>query len=106
MRAGELRHQIQIQAPSKTRNAYGEEISSWVTVATVWSKISPLQGREYYEAQKINAEATHEIKIRYRAGLRPDMRFLYGRRIFPIESIKNTDERNIELICLCTEVVQ
>lgn len=106
MRAGELRHRITIQQLIETRNELGEIIEqSWQDFATVWAAVEPLNGREYFNSQQINAEITTRIRIRYRAGIKPNMRVVYGERIFDIQSVIDIEERHAEMHLMCKEVV-
>jgi SPP1 family predicted phage head-tail adaptor len=101
--AGKLRHQLTLEQATDTLNARGEAIPSWSTVTTLWGSIDPLSGREGFAAQQMYASATHRIRLRYRAGVVPKMRLTKGARVFKIEAVLNTDERNRELVCLVTE---
>ena len=105
MRAGELRHRVTIQQKSVTRNTFGEEVVTWQDVATVWAAIEPLRGREFFESQQVNAEVTTRIRIRYRPGITPTMRVVFGNRVFDIQAVINVDERNRELHLMCREEV-
>ncbi len=78
MRAGDLRHRVTIQQLTTTRDAEGVTTETWTNVATVWAAVEPLQGREYFQAQAVNAEVTTRVRIRYRAGIVPTMRILFG----------------------------
>ncbi len=102
MRAGDLRNRVKIQSKSVTRNTFGEEVVSWVDVATVWAAIEPLSGREFLAAQAVNAELTVRIRIRYRTGIDSSMRVLFGTRVFeiispPINPV--SDKRELHLMC-------
>ncbi|MDA8212164.1 MAG: phage head closure protein [Clostridia bacterium] len=105
MNAGELRHRVKIQQKSVTRDSFGAESVTWSDVATVWAVVEPLRGREFFGAQQVNAEVTTRIRIRYRSGVVPTMRALYGSRVYDIQSVINLDERNRELQLMCKEVV-
>ncbi len=107
MKAGELIHRIEIQAIGTTRGAAGEVVDTWTTETngTVWAAIKPGSGREFFNAKQINAEITHEIKLRYYAGLTPAKRILFGTRVFNISEIRNTDEHNTEMIVYAKELV-
>ena len=101
MKAGDLRHRIKIQSVTITN-----DVETWADFATsVPAAIEPLKGREYWEAQKINAEQATKIRIRYRTGVLPTMRVVWGTRIYKIEAIMNIDERNRELHLVCVEVI-
>ncbi len=104
MRPGKLRHRLTIQEFTETRDELGDPVETWKDVATVWGSIEPLSGREYYTAEQVNADVTHKVTIRYRA-VEVKNRVLFGDRVFLIESILNTDERNCELVMVCREDV-
>jgi len=103
MRAGNLRHKLEIQENTPTRNAVGEEVDSWTTVATVWASIEPLSGVELLNAQQVAAETTVRIGLRYRSGVTAAHRIKFGARIFDINVVSNVGERNRELQLLCKE---
>lgn len=105
MNPGDLRHRITIQQLIETRNELGEVVQSWQDFATVWAAIEPLRGREYFDSQQINAEVTTRIRIRYRPGIKPKMRAVYGTRIFDIQSVIDIEERHQEIHLMCKEVV-
>jgi len=106
VKIGDLRHRITIQQPIEIRNEVGEVIqSAWQDFTTVWAAIEPLRGREYFDAQQINAEVTSRIRIRYRPGIKPKMRVVYGERIFDIQSVIDVEERHKEIHLMCKEVI-
>lgn len=102
---GKLRHRITLQELVKTDDGYGGIVETWQDVATVWAAIEPLKGTERYQAQQVQSELTHKVTIRYRAGIKPQMRILYGNRVFDIEAVIDVDERHRWLELLCSEVV-
>ena len=76
MRAGELRHRLQIHAPVDTRDAFGGNTRTYETIATVSGSVEPLDGDELTEAQAVNARATVRIRIRKYPGLTPKHRIV------------------------------
>lgn len=104
MNAGELRHRVILQAKTVTRGNYGEEVIVWRDIATIWAKIEPLSGREYFQSQQMQSEISHKITIRYREDVKADWQMVYGTRIFNILSVMNTEERKRELILMCREM--
>jgi SPP1 family predicted phage head-tail adaptor len=104
MRAGRLRHLIQIQAKSVTRNSLGEEIVTWTTVHTCWAAIEPLSGQELLRAQAESAEMDVRIVIRWREGIKPEMRVIWaeqGGHTYNIRAVVNarTAQRDTQLMC-------
>lgn len=105
MEAGTLRHRITLRKKTVTRDTRGGEVVSRATFATVWASVEPLQGREYFAADKENAEVTHRIRLRYLKGVTSSMDVLWGTRVFDIESVLNIGERNRELHLMAVEEV-
>lgn len=103
VKAGDLPHRVEIQSFTETRDAYGGVTKTPVTDATVWARVSPLSGREYWQAAQVQSETTHEIEIRYRTRPEAKQRVLWGSRVFEILSVINPEERNVKLLLMCKE---
>jgi len=91
--AGSLRHRITIQQLTTSQDAYGGIIETWTDLKTVWADVSPLSGREFWEAQQINSQIEGKIVIRYMTGVKPDMRVKFGSRYLYIEAVINPKEK-------------
>ena len=100
MDPGKLNHRITFQI----QNLDSEE-EEWNDIVTTWASINPISGREYYQAETINSDLTHKVRLRYRKGITPDMRVLYNGRIFYIVSVINEFERNSTLQLMCRELI-
>ena len=106
MNPGKLRHRITLQEYREILDQYGTPIDQgWQDVATVWASVEPIQGREYIQLQNTQSGLTTRIRIRYRPGITPAMRVLYGTRVFDIQSVIDFEERHIELQLMCIERV-
>ena len=109
MKTGTLRHRVRIEEQTETRNAHGGITRAWAEASEGkrYAAIEPISGREFYEAQQVAADITHKVKIRYYAGLNTSHRIvrIHDSRVFDIEAVQNTDERNIEQVCMCKESV-
>lgn len=70
----------------------------------IWAKVTPVSGREYTEMQKIRAEQTYKVKIRYADGVLSNFKILYRDRILHVESVIESDGAGRELILDCWEV--
>lgn len=109
MRAGDLRHQISLQAqvegkeaplPSGAPDLYWNDVTG---LTDIRASIEPLSGRELYAAQQFNSEVTHSVVIRYRAGVNDRQRVKFGARYFTVHYVRNIEERNREIELLCSE---
>ncbi len=105
MRAGKLNKRVTIQDKSASQNSYGEEVITWTDFAKVWAAVEPLRGREFLEGKQITAEVSTRIRIRYRSGILPEMRVVYGSIIYDIHPPINLDECNREIHLMCQEIL-
>jgi SPP1 family predicted phage head-tail adaptor len=100
---GELRHRLTLEELQRVGDGGGGFDEEWVTVATLSADLRPIGASEGVESDRLAGRVTHEVALRYRAGVVPAMRFRKGTRIFQIVSVINVDERNRWLKCLCEE---
>lgn len=87
---GELRHRVSLQSPTDTIDAYGQEIRTWSTYATVWARVEQTPGSETQAGQSQLALSPHRITIRYRTDVMPTHRLVYGS--ITLELVSVTDE--------------
>lgn len=106
MNTGKLRHRATIQQLVNIDDGAGGSIETWQDIATVWAAIEPLRGNERYTAQQVQSTLSHKVTIRYREGIKPQMRLTYKGRVFEVESVIDVEERHQWLELLCSEVVQ
>ncbi len=102
---GEMRHRLALQAPLASADGGGGTTRTWALVAEVWGALRPYAGGESVEADGLGGSVSHEVWIRYRAGLAPEMRFALGTRIFEIRAVIDSGERHRFLRCLVEERV-
>jgi len=101
--AGKLRHRVEIQSSTPSRDAIGGVIQGWSTTATRWAEIRPLSGRELVVAQQIDSRVTHEIVLRNVDGLNSNHRLTHESRAFNIIVVRDIDERDKLQRVLCIE---
>lgn len=106
MRAGKLRRRITLERLEQVPDGGGGYTETWVALATLWAAVEPLRGNERFQAQQVSNTLTHKVTIRYRAGVTPKMRIVYGSHVFAIEAVIDPEERHERLELLCSEVVQ
>jgi SPP1 family predicted phage head-tail adaptor len=99
----DLRHRLVLEELQREADEGGGFIETWVAVGELSADIRPVSGGESVEADRVAGRVTHELTLRYRAGVTPAMRFRKGARLFHIASVINMDERNAWLKCLCEE---
>jgi SPP1 family predicted phage head-tail adaptor len=102
---GKYRHPITLQTNAITKNSYGEPSDTWVDTVTTRASISPISGREFFDAERTNSEVSHKVSFRYVEGVNPKMRVSFNNRFFEIISVINFQEMGVELQLLCKELV-
>lgn len=105
LNARAMDRQVTIQAVTTTPDGGGGYTESVVSVATVWSKVEGLEGREQIEAMQTGMERPYRFTMRYRDDLTGANTILYDDRTFDVKSIVDTEERHRELVILADEVV-
>jgi len=94
MRIGSLNKLVSIEEYTETKDSFGAVTKTWTELSKAWANIVPLSGNEKYVSAEKHATATHQITIRYLAGVNPKMRVVYGTRVFEIVYAPNVGERN------------
>lgn len=104
MQAGRMRQRVKIQNRVEARNGYGELITTWSTLATVWASVEPIRGREFFEAEQVQSEISTRVRIRYYEGVTAEMRLLYETRPLQIMAVIDVNERHKEMQLMCREM--
>lgn len=104
-RIGELRHRLTFQTRTKTSDGMGGFTAPWTDSFTVWGRVRAVSARERLFSQKMDAEVTHEIIVRYRTGITSEMRFTYDGRTFQVKAPFTPDERKAYITFYATEGV-
>lgn len=104
--AGTLRHSVIVEAMIVVKQPDFTQTRTWTPDPVPWrASIQQLNATERFEAQQIQADATHAIKGRYYPGLTPTHRLKFGSRTFNIVSVNNVEEANVNHELRCMEVV-
>jgi SPP1 family predicted phage head-tail adaptor len=109
MNPGELRHRVEVQTNTPTKDRTGGEVDSWATTSTIWAEVQTLTGRKLELARQIHAEATIQVRTRLcstgTGAFDVSNRLKFGERIFEPVYTVNEHERNIMLMAICKEGV-
>lgn len=105
MDPGVLNRQITIQQYTASRDSYGGEVQAWSDVATSWAQKVHRTSREFFAAQKVNAETTDIFIIRFRSGIIAKMRVIFDGKTYDIIGANDPDGSRRELHLICIEVV-
>lgn len=101
IRAGDLKRQITIEQRSSVKDSFGQEQTSWTTFCTTRAAIEQVSGSESMQGGAQVGGIRHNVTIRYRPGIRQDMRVRYQGRVLEIVSVLDefTGHRRITLEC-------
>ncbi len=113
-------HLATIQYSEETSDAFRGLVGEWTDLCSpVYVQFMPIAGREYFQAQQVEAQTTHRVRLHYRSDVLPKMRLRMAKpgiedldeaddnhhRIFQIDSVINVNEANRELELMVTEQV-
>jgi SPP1 family predicted phage head-tail adaptor len=104
LKAGIMDQKAEIQTPAEGVNSIGEPTFTYSAFATRWVALLPLSGAERVASLQNEGTATHRVRMRYTAGLKPKMRLVSEGRTFEIDSVVERGRRE-EHELLVTEVV-
>lgn len=104
--AGKYRHTIRIEVRTSTQDSVGEQHDTWTTYATTRAKMEagPAGSEEFASAERQGLIPT-VWRIRYRAGITPAMRVVFGIRVFDIRGVVDPNGRKEELLLTTEERV-
>lgn len=106
MKAGRLRHRVRIEQKSSTDDNQGGVTETWGLLDVVPAEVTPdLEGAENETASHTAQTIRHTVSMRYRTGVTPSMRLVFGERVLTILSVVNVGERDKELAIRCIEEV-
>ena len=88
-----------------TSDSEGFSSETWTTVRTIWAHLAPLQGTELFQAGQNQEDISHVVTIRYAGDLNPQMRLLYGNRIFFVHNVLDMDDAHEWVTLLCKETI-
>lgn len=69
LRAGDLRHRIEIRRPVQTDDGKGGYVTEWQDIGKPWAEVIGLQGRESVMNHALQGVAVYRIRIRHRRGI-------------------------------------
>lgn len=102
MRAGKLRHRLNIQLQSETVSSTGQRTKTFTTIGQTFAAIQPVSGTESAKNDKVSGDVSHVITMRFQA-LSIANRLQFGSRIFEIISVLNKDFLDKEMTVMVKE---
>ncbi len=103
---GKLLHRITIEAPAESSDGQGGGLQTWATFATVWAEVKPASAFERFNSQRVEADVTHKIRVRYNKDITAAMRISFDNRKFQIKGVRPDDDYRKDYMFLdCEEGV-
>jgi SPP1 family predicted phage head-tail adaptor len=102
---GLLRDLVTIQAPSDSVDAIGGQSVSWSTHASPYAEIKSVSAKERFFGQKLEANVSHKIRIRYLSTVTDSMRVIFGTRTFQIRGVLHEEQDSKWTYLFCEEGV-
>ncbi|OOS03264.1 phage head-tail adaptor, putative, SPP1 family [Moraxella cuniculi DSM 21768] len=93
MKAGVLRHRIQLLKPTTTRSATGMVKSSHEPVKTIWGQFSHLSAKDVLTAKAAGTDVQARLTIRYQTGIDHTMQVEHGGQRYEIVGKPLADNR-------------
>lgn len=108
MEAGQRRHRIRLESPPApgSVDSYGERVTVWTLVGTLWARVEPLSGRDQFLAAQRQQATSHKVSILYStavSGVVAGWRVNYNGRKLVVDNVINPGELNVDLELYCTE---
>jgi SPP1 family predicted phage head-tail adaptor len=79
-----LSNRITVKQKSATLDSLGQPIDTWVEILETFSKIEPVNGKEFLQGKAEQSQTTHLIKARYTASIKPTHRIYWCDHVFEI----------------------
>jgi head-tail adaptor len=107
---GQKRHLVSLDAPgAAVPDADGgfTQTQAPLDPPEMYAEIQPATARdlERVTAGTVLSSASHVVTMDYHPGVTTQTRITFNGRIFSVTGVSNPDERNIETIAICVEVV-
>lgn len=93
MRAGKLRDSITIQHKIDTPDAFGQPVSAWSDLATVWANVLFNNGKEAISSQSEVAMKAASMRIRWRTDIITGMRVIFNGETYNIKAVLPAQNR-------------
>lgn len=101
--AQELNRKITFREVQQTQDPEtGDIIEEWVDLKSVFAKVEPLVGREFFAAQAVQAESITKFTSRFIDGINAAMRIAFDGVEYNIKSIQNIRSGNRETLIYAT----
>ena len=99
MKAGQLRHRVQLQSRLEVFDDIGQPSTSWLTTATVWADVRYLSGLSAIKSGADVSLTKCSVRMRQRA-VNAGQRIVYGNEVFEIDAVLPDGKREyVDAVC-------
>lgn len=98
MRAGGLKHRIEIQSNVKTINEYGERVKVWTTTITTKADVLHKDGTSTMKHGEAFTDYKVDFRVRKYHQVDETMRILFDGKKYKIEAVLPNYERSLTLL--------
>ena len=107
---GLRRHRVQLQSPgAAVSDGDGGVTQEWADLdpARVYAEIKPATAKdlERVASGTVISTASHVVTFPYHPQVSLSTRIIFGTRVFSVTGVSNPEERHVETICVCVELV-
>jgi len=100
---GTLTDRIQLLRREMMSEPGGGHVKVYIPVATVWSRVRPLSGRQGVDADGRGVVMSHAVVMRFRSDVKPGDRVVYRGRKLEVVTAGDVNGRRAYLSCSCAE---
>lgn len=103
--AGDLRHRITIETPTRQVDETGETIVTWSASAEYWAEVKPLGSREVVVADQVQGQASYLVRMRWNPPvITSDCRIVWNGKTLNLSGPpRDPDGLKVEMLLDCTE---
>ena len=99
MKAGLLRHRVELQSRVNTVDDIGQPSTSWLTTATLWADVRYLSGLSAIKSGADVSQSKVSIRVRHTT-VNAGQRIVYGDEVFDIQTVL-PDGKKSYVDCVC-----
>jgi SPP1 family predicted phage head-tail adaptor len=102
MKVGRLREIITIRQKTDIIAESGKVTQNWSFFAQVFAEVRTMSGKEFLAQEKVKAQVSHIVTIRWLDGISEKMNILWGTRVLNIVHIGEDRDhaRMMQLVCM------
>ncbi|MBM7064826.1 phage head closure protein [Neisseria elongata] len=101
MKAGQLRHRVEILQRVKEKDKSGATVMVWRPLCKVWADVRHISGSETMKHDVLSASVRASVRIRWREDITPDMRVKIGGKPYAIRAVIPDAAKRVfvDLVC-------